>query len=67
MSYIKFDYILANPPFNDSDWDGEKFREDIRWVYGIPPIGNANYAWLQHILRKLKSDAQAGVFMAKRA
>ena len=64
---IKFDYILANPPFNDSDWDGEKFREDIRWVYGIPPIGNANYAWFQHILWKLKSDGQAGVVMANGA
>ena len=61
---IKFDYILANPPFNDSDWEGEKYREDVRWTYGTPPIGNANYAWFQHILWKLKSNGQAGVVMA---
>jgi len=47
---LKADYILANPPFNISDWGGEKLREDIRWLYGVPPTGNANYAWLQHML-----------------
>ena len=51
---LKFDYILANPPFNISDWGGEKYENDVRWKYGRPPIGNANYAWLQHILWKLK-------------
>jgi type I restriction enzyme M protein len=49
----KFDYILANPPFNISDWGGEKYESDPRWVYGRPPAGNANYAWLQHMLWKL--------------
>ena len=58
---------MANPPFNDSDWEGEKYREDVRWTYGIPPIGNANYAWFQHILWKLKSNGQAGVVMANGA
>ena len=50
----KFDYIIANPPFNISDWGGEKYEDDPRWVYGRPPVGNANYAWLQHMLWKLK-------------
>ena len=63
----KFDYIMANPPFNDSDWDGEKYREDVRWKYGIPPIGNANFAWFQHILWKMKPDGQAGVVMSNGA
>ena len=51
---LKFDYILANPHFNDSDWDGEDYENDVRWVYGRPSVSNANYAWLQHILWKLK-------------
>jgi len=63
----KFDYIMANPPFNDSDWNGEKYREDVRWKYGVPPIGNANFAWFQHILWKMKPDGQAGVVMANGA
>lgn len=50
---LKANYILANPPFNISDWGGEKIREDIRWKYGVPPVGNANYAWLQHMLHHL--------------
>jgi type I restriction enzyme M protein len=61
---LKFDFILANPPFNISDWGGEKYENDVRWKYGRPPVGNANYAWLQHILWKLKSDGQAGVVLA---
>ncbi len=60
----KFDYILANPHFNDSDWGGEKYNEDIRWRFGRPPVGNANYAWLQHILWKLRPGGQAGVVLA---
>ena len=60
----KFDYILANPPFNTSDWGGENYERDTRWVYGIPPAGNANYAWLQHVLWKLKPGGQAGVVLA---
>lgn len=50
---LKANYILANPPFNISDWGGKKLQEDIRWSYGIPPVGNANYAWLQHMLHHL--------------
>ena len=61
---LKFDYILANPPFNISDWGGEKYENDVRWKYGKPPVGNANYAWLQHILWKLKPDGQAGIVLA---
>ncbi|MFN9618433.1 MAG: N-6 DNA methylase [Synechococcaceae cyanobacterium] len=61
---LKFDYIQANPPFNISDWGGEKYDNDPRWLYGRPPAGNANTAWLQHILWKLKPDGQAGVILA---
>jgi type I restriction enzyme M protein len=64
---LKFDYILANPPFNISDWGGEKYENDVRWKYGRPPIGNANYAWLQHILWKLKPNGMAGVVLANGA
>ena len=60
----KFDYILANPPFNISDWGGEKYEDDPRWVYGRPPVGNANYAWLQYMLWKLRPGGQAGVVLA---
>jgi len=61
---LKFDYIMANPPFNISDWGGEKYENDVRWKYGRPPEGNANYAWLQHMLWKLKSGGQAGIVLA---
>ena len=60
----KFDTILANPPFNVSDWGGEKYGADPRWVYGRPPAGNANYAWLQHMLWKLGPGGEAGVVLA---
>jgi type I restriction enzyme M protein len=60
----KFDYILANPPFNISDWGGERLREDARWQYGTPPAANANYGWLQHILWHLKPSGTAGVVLA---
>lgn len=50
---LKANYILANPPFNISDWGGERLQEDVRWRYGIPPAGNANFAWLQHMLHHL--------------
>ena len=60
----KFDYILANPPFNISDWGGEKYQSDPRWLYGRPPVGNANYAWLQHMLWKLRPGGEAGVVLA---
>ncbi|MBO4221925.1 class I SAM-dependent DNA methyltransferase [Bradyrhizobium neotropicale] len=61
---VRFDYILANPPFNVSDWGGERLREDARWTYGAPPVGNANYAWLQHILWHLAPNGTAGVVLA---
>ncbi len=50
---LKADYVLANPPFNDSDWRGELLKDDKRWVYGTPPAGNANYAWVQHFIHHL--------------
>ena len=61
---LKVDYILANPPFNVSDWGGERLRDDLRWKYGVPPAGNANYAWLQHIVHHLKPTGTAGVVLA---
>ena len=61
---LEFDYIMANPPFNISDWSGEKYENDVRWKFGRPSVGNANYAWLQHIIWKLKPDGQAGVVLA---
>lgn len=61
---LKADFILANPPFNISDWSGEQLREDIRWKYGIPPVGNANYAWLQHFVHKLSPNGTAGIVLA---
>jgi type I restriction enzyme M protein len=57
---LRFDTILANPPFNISDWGGERLREDARWTYGVPPAGNANYGWLQHILWHLAPGGRAG-------
>ena len=57
-------YVLANPPFNDSDWGGEKLKGDGRWKYGVPPAGNANFAWLQHIVHHLAPDGYAGVVLA---
>ena len=61
---LKADFILANPPFNVSDWGGDRLREDVRWKYGIPPVGNANYAWLQHIVHHLAPNGTAGVVLA---
>lgn len=57
-------YVLANPPFNDSDWGGDKLKGDTRWRYGVPPTGNANFAWLQHIIYHLAPDGCAGVVLA---
>ena len=61
---LKADFILANPPFNISDWGGNRLREDVRWKYGVPPVGNANYAWLQHIIHHLAPNGTAGVVLA---
>ncbi|HHU46613.1 MAG TPA: SAM-dependent DNA methyltransferase [Bacteroidales bacterium] len=62
---LKADYIIANPPFNDSDWGGDLLRNDGRWQYGVPPAGNANYAWIQHFLYHLAPNGQAGFVLAK--
>lgn len=61
---LKADYILANPPFNDSDWGQPKLTQDARWKFGVPPAGNANYAWLQHMIDKLSQNGKAAVVLA---
>jgi type I restriction enzyme M protein len=61
---LKADYIMANPPFNISDWGGEHLRNDDRWQYGTPPTGNANYAWLQHFIWHLAPAGTAGIVLA---
>ncbi|MCC4723342.1 class I SAM-dependent DNA methyltransferase [Salinicoccus sp. RF5] len=61
---LKADYILANPPFNASDWGQERLLDDYRWQFGIPPKGNANYAWIQHIVSKLAPSGTAGFVLA---
>jgi type I restriction enzyme M protein len=61
---LRADFILANPPFNVSDWGGDKLKEDVRWTFGTPPAGNANFAWLQHILHHLSPNGTAGVVLA---
>lgn len=60
----RFDFILANPPFNISDWDGDQLREDHRWRFGTPPAGNANFAWMAHVHHHLSTNGIAGVVMA---
>jgi type I restriction enzyme M protein len=61
---LKADYVLANPPFNDSDWGGASLREDVRWQYGVPPAGNANFAWVQHFIHHLAPQGLAGFVLA---
>ena len=61
---LKADYILANPPFNVSDWGGDRLRDDKRWQYGIPPAGNANFAWVQHFIHHLSPRGTAGFVLA---
>ncbi|MFS0882212.1 type I restriction-modification system subunit M [Metabacillus niabensis] len=61
---LKADYILANPPFNISDWGGDQLTDDVRWKYGTPPAGNANYAWLQHMVYHLAPNGAAGIVLA---
>ena len=61
---LRADYILANPPFNVSDWGGERLRDDQRWVHGVPPAGNANFAWVQHFLHHLAPHGSAGFVLA---
>lgn len=64
---LKADLIIANPPFNVSDWSGELLRNDGRWQYGVPPASNANFAWLQHFVYHLAPNGRAGVVLAKGA
>jgi type I restriction enzyme M protein len=61
---LRSDFILANPPFNDSDWSGELLRDDIRWKYGVPPTGNANFAWVQHFIYHLSPAGIAGFVLS---
>jgi type I restriction enzyme M protein len=61
---LKADYVLANPPFNDSDWRGDLLKDDKRWVYGVPPAGNANFAWVQHFIHHLAPNGIAGFVLA---
>jgi len=61
---LKADFVLANPPFNISDWGGSQLVDDVRWKYGIPPAGNANYAWLQHMVYHLAPNGVAGIVLA---
>jgi type I restriction enzyme M protein len=61
---LKADYVLANPPFNDSDWRGELLKDDRRWTYGVPPAGNANFAWVQHFISHLAPSGTAGFVLA---
>jgi len=62
---LKADFVIANPPFNDSDWGGDLLHSDGRWKYGAPPAGNANYAWIQHFLYHLSPSGIAGFVLAK--
>lgn len=61
---LKADYVLANPPFNMSDWGGHLLRDDVRWQYGTPPENNANFAWVQHFVHHLAYEGQAGFVLA---
>jgi len=61
---LKTDFLLANPPFNDSDWGGDRLREDVRWKFGVPPEGNANFAWVQHFIHHLAPNGIAGFVLA---
>lgn len=61
---LKSDFILANPPFNISDWGGERVRNDVRWKFGLPPVGNANFAWIQHMIHHLAPNGIAGFVLA---
>jgi len=62
--YLKADFVIANPPFNDSKWGGERLRDDQRWKYGVPPAQNANYAWLQHFLHHVSPTGTIGTVLA---
>ena len=61
---LRADYIMANPPFNLSDWGADKLTDDVRWQYGMPPAGNANFAWLQHMIHHLAPNGKIGMVLA---
>ena len=61
---LRADFILANPPFNLSDWGADKLKDDVRWKYGMPPAGNANFAWLQHMIHHLAPNGKIGMVLA---
>ncbi len=61
---LKADFIMANPPFNISDWGGDRLRDDVRWKYGVPPVGNANYGWIEHMVHHLTPTGIAGFVLA---
>lgn len=63
-STLKADFVMANPPFNMSDWGADKLQDDVRWKYGIPPSGNANFAWLQHMIHHLSPVGKIGMVLA---
>ncbi|HEX7948879.1 MAG TPA: class I SAM-dependent DNA methyltransferase [Candidatus Limnocylindrales bacterium] len=64
---LRADFVIANPPFNMSDWGGDRLRQDPRWAYGVPPAGNANFAWVQHFLSHLNASGTAGFVLANGA
>lgn len=64
---LKADFIMANPPFNLSNWGQDKLKDDVRWKYGIPPAGNANYAWIQHMIHHLAPNGKIGLVLANGA
>ncbi|MCM1474156.1 MAG: type I restriction-modification system subunit M [Muribaculaceae bacterium] len=65
--YLKADFIMANPPFNLSNWGQDKLKDDVRWKYGTPPAGNANYAWIQHMIHHLAPNGKIGLVLANGA
>lgn len=64
FSGVKFNYIMANPPFNLKDWWSPTLSDDPRWEYAVPPKGNANYAWISHILSHLDDDGKAAIVLS---
>ena len=64
---LKADFIMANPPFNLSDWGADKLEKDVRWKFGIPPAGNANFAWMQHMIHHLSPNGRIGLVLANGA
>ena len=64
---LKADFIMANPPFNLSDWGADKLQNDKRWTFGIPPSGNANFAWIQHMIHHLSPTGRIGLVLANGA